>query len=261
MIRRLETVPAALARIDQAPKSLFFDGNLELLKRPCVAVVGTRRPCGYTKGWVQRISAALAGAGATVVSGGAIGVDALAHEAAGSATVAVLAGSIDVGFVQTNKRLIAHIRQNGLVLSEYESATPPKPWGFVHRNRLVTGLAQAVIVAEADEKSGSMTSAQFALKQKRPLYVLPHRLGESGGTQSLLQRGLAKPLWSVETLLADLGLATPVQEDDFMRYCQNRPTYEEALERFGAAVYEHELSGRILVRDGRIEVDHAAAGH
>ena len=261
MIRQLGFVPLPLNAIDHPPKTLFFDGNPELLKKPLVAIVGTRRPSGYTKTWVQKIASALSGAGAVVVSGGAMGVDAIAHEAAFPNTIAVLAGSIDVGFVRTNKALIERIRQNGLVLSEYESQTQPKPWSFVHRNRLVTGLSQAVLVAEADEKSGSMTSAGFAQKQQRPLYVLPHRLGESGGTQHLLLKRLAEPVYGVEPLLGALGLEAHSEEDELLLFCQNRPSYEAALEKFGHRIYEYELSGQITVKEGRIEVNSGIAGH
>lgn len=260
MIRLLESIPAALTRIDQPPRTLYFDGNPALLDAPLVAVVGTRRPSAYTKTWVQKIASALSQSGAVVVSGGALGVDAIAHEAAFPNTVAVLAGSIETGFVRSNQNLIQRMRNEGLVLSEYESGVEPKPWSFVHRNRLVTGLAQAVIVAEADENSGSMTSARFAIKQQKPLYALPHRLGESAGTQNLLSAKQAQAVWSVEALITGLGLKAVKKGDDLMDYFQSRPLYEEAIGRFGAAVYEYELSGRITVRDGRVEVCRGALG-
>jgi DNA processing protein len=186
-----------------------------------------------------------------------MGVDAIAHEHSFPRTIAVLAGSLDVGFVQTNRKLIERIRTEGLLLSEYEASTPPKPWSFVHRNRLVTALADAVVVMEADQKSGSMTSARFALQQRRPLYVPPHRLGESAGTNGLLQRGEAQPLWETRALLDELAIRPAMGDqthDELLYFCADRPTYEAALERFGARLMEYELSGRIAVVEGRVEV-------
>lgn len=257
MICILPTLPAACQAIAQPPAALYYEGDRTLLEAPKVAIVGTRRPSGYTKALTGRLARELSEAGVIILSGGAMGVDAIAHEHSFPRTIAVLAGSLDVGFVQTNRKLIERIRTEGLLLSEYEASTPPKPWSFVHRNRLVTALADAVVVMEADEKSGSMSSARFALQQGRPLYVPPHRLGESAGTNTLLQSSQALPLWGAQTVLDALAIRPagggPIR-DELLHFCADRPTYEAALERFGARLMEYELSGRIVVVEGRVEV-------
>ena len=261
MIRRLAQLPPSLTSIAQPPKALFFDGDASLLERPKVAIVGTRRPSGYTKALTARFARELSASGAVILSGGAMGVDAIAHENSLPNTIAVLAGSLDVGFVQTNRKLIEQIRSHGLLLSEYESETAPKPWSFVHRNRLVTALADVVVVMEAAAKSGSMSSAAFALAQQKRLFVPPHRLGESEGTNGLLFEKKAQILDSVDSLTALLSLNRQAQTDDeLITFCQNRPTYEETLERFGHRVSEYELLGYIRVVQGCVEVCHGAAG-
>lgn len=257
MIRRLTEIPTKLQTIKSPPKELFYEGNLDLIDKKIVAIVGTRRASSYTRSLVKEMAHKISKAGAVVVSGGAMGVDIVAHEAALPNTIAILAGSIDVGFVRSNKKVIDLIRSDGLILSEYEANTEPKPWSFVHRNRLITALADAVIVAEADEKSGSMTSANFALEQGKKLFVLPHRLYESSGTQRLLMEGKATPILSVENLLKELDLIEYEQnEDEFMVYANTRPTLEEATVKFGAMVFEYEILGKIAVVDGRIEPCH-----
>lgn len=226
---------------------------MELLDKPIIAIVGTRRASSYTKSITKEIARAIVKAGGVVVSGGAMGVDIVAHEAAFPSTIAILAGSIDVGFVATNKNIIEKMQKEALVLSEYESRTHPRAWNFVHRNRLVVALASAVIVAEADSKSGSMTSAQLALDQQKPLFVLPHRLHESDGTQKLLMEGKAKPIYRIESLLKELGLEPyEATQDDFLEYVRTCPSYEEATIKFGSLVYEYELMGKIAVSEGRV---------
>ncbi|MDR1452095.1 MAG: DNA-protecting protein DprA [Helicobacteraceae bacterium] len=248
---RLIEIPAPLLAIDNPPKALYYKGDPSLLERPLAAIVGSRIASNYAKAQTKKIASALAKAGAVVVSGGASGVDNAAHEAAFPNTIAILAGSID-----TDKRKhIESIGKNALILSEYEKETTPRNWSFVHRNRLITGLAAAVLVTQAEAKSGSDASCRLALKQSKRLYVLPHRLGESEATNELLASGKAKAIWSEETLLNDLGLrAAPKENDPLLLFAADRPPLEAAMEKFGALVYEYELGGKIVVKDGRIEL-------
>ena len=248
---RLTEIPAALQAIDNPPKALYYEGDISLLSRPLVAIVGARIASNYAKTWTKRIANALKEAGAVVVSGGANGVDSAAHEAAFPNTIAILAGSID----NDRRRHIAPVKQNALVLSEFEKETAPRNWSFVHRNRLITGIAAVVCVTQADLKSGSSASCNLALRQKKPLFTLPHRLGESEATNALLASGKAKAIWSEETILNALGLrAAPKESDPVLLFAADRPLFESALDKFGAIVYEYELAGKIVVRDGRIEL-------
>ncbi|MDR1910929.1 MAG: DNA-processing protein DprA [Helicobacteraceae bacterium] len=248
---KLDFIPPALQAIDEPPKALYYEGDTSLLDRPLISIIGARRSSNYAKSWTKRIALALKEAGAVVISGGAFGIDSAAHEAAYPNTIAILAGSIDTD----DRDQIKPIKQNALVLSEYEKEITPRNWSFVHRNRLVTGLAIAVCVTYADPRSGSSSSCNYAIKQNKPLFVLPHRIGESDATNSLLASGKARAIWSEEKLLSDLGLQAPKKsEDPLLQFAADRPAYDAALEKFGALIYEYELSGKINVKDGRIEL-------
>ncbi|GHV05014.1 DNA protecting protein DprA [Campylobacterota bacterium] len=260
MIQELASIPQQLQTIAQPPKKLYFCGNADLLNRPIVAVVGSRSCGNYAKTWTRRIASALSLAGAVVVSGGAMGIDAIAHEAAFPNTIAILAGSIDVGFTQANRALIERMKERSLILSEYDEKIEPRTWSFVHRNRLVTALASAVCIMEATTNSGSMTSANFAISQRRELFALPHRIDESSGTNGLIASGAARAIWGEEQLLEALGLSARISDDELIRYCLDRPTYEEALERFGARLFEYELGGKISIANGRVEVASVHSG-
>jgi DNA processing protein len=256
MAKRLIQIPAALSVIDKAPEALYYEGDLALLNRPLVAIVGARIASNYAKTWTKKIASALAKAGAVVVSGGAGGIDSVAHEAAFPNTIAILASSIDMD----ERRHITQFKQNALVLSEYERGVTPRNWSFVHRNRLITGVAAAVCVMQAELQSGSSASCDLALKQSKPLFALPHRLGESEATNRALKSAKASAIWSEEALLKALGLRVAPKEDDpLLLFAAERPLYDTALERFGALIYEYELGGKIVVKDGRIELANPAS--
>jgi len=186
-----------------------------------------------------------------------MGVDALAHLGAGPAqTIAVLGTGVDVRYPAINRELLESIEREGLLLSPFEPGFRATRWSFVLRNELVVALGEILVVAEAEEGSGSMRSAEYALKQGKEIWVLPHRLGESGGTRRLLEEELARPILSVEALAERFGCvpSSGMGRDEFFFFCQKRPTLEEAVDRFGERVYEEELEGRILVENGRVSL-------
>ena len=224
-----------------------YRGDLALLQRPKVSIVGSRRPLNYTKAKTLELAAKLAQKGYVIVSGGAMGVDALAHRGAGAAnTIAVLGGGIDIYYPATNKELLASIAEEGLLLSRFEPGFRPTRWSFVVRNETVVDLGEYLIVTQADRNSGSMRSAEIALEKGKKIYVLPHRLGESEGTNDLVQRGLAEVIWDIDAFVG-------VEKDDpFTRYLKSSPLYQEAVQRYGAQIFEAELAGIIAVHNGRI---------
>ncbi|MDR2904730.1 MAG: DNA-protecting protein DprA [Helicobacteraceae bacterium] len=251
MIEKLSKIPENLLTIKEPPKEIFYEGNLSLLEKKLVAIIGSRRASNYAKTYTKIIASAISKAGAAVVSGGAYGIDENAHEAAGENTIAILAGSID----RDKRKLIDKIKENALVLSEYERDIEPKNWSFVHRNRLITGIADIVCVTEAELNSGSHASINRALDQKKDIYVIPHRLGESEATNKLLRENKAKIIWDENTLLKALNLELKANEkDEILIYAKTRPIYDDAIEKFGAKIYEYELEGKIVVTNGRIEV-------
>ena len=171
MIKKIEALPFMLEPVKPSVSSLFYQGDLSLLDGFKVAMVGTRRPSSYTKNMTFTLAKALKDSGAVVVSGAAMGVDAQAHKGAYPSTIAVMANSLDIKAPASNKGLIESLSKEALCLSEYPVSTHPTSYSFVQRNRIVVGLSDAVVLCEADLKSGTMHSAKFALQFNKPIYV------------------------------------------------------------------------------------------
>ena len=229
------------------PKNLYYKGNIELLKYPKVSIVGTRRPINYTKNLVSKLSLELSKRGVCIVSGGAMGVDSIAHKNA-KHTISVLANGLDIRYPKVNSSLFEKIENEGLLLSQFEEGFRATPWSFVVRNELVVALGKVLIIAEADEKSGSMRSAEYALKMGKEVYVFPHRIEDSKGTNLLLKEGLAKPIYDIDEFVKKFGKEEEIfLQDEFLEYCKNNISLEDALEKFGSIVYEYELDGKIEI--------------
>ncbi len=246
----------ALSAMKKCPKQLSYRGDVSLLERPMVSIVGTRKPSHYTRRYTQEIAAALARRGVVTVSGAAMGVDAVAHRGAGAAhTVAVLPSGIDVRYPAVNRDLIEGIERAGLTLSPFADGFRATPWSFVVRNELVVALGDVLVVTEADEESGSMRSVNYALKMKKEIFVLTQQIGASRGTNRLLQEGRAHPIYDIEAFAARFGVATAsnIPRDDFYYFCQKHPTLDATIAAFGDRVYEAELKGEIRIADGRVQ--------
>jgi len=245
------------ASLKKPPKRLWYKGDLSLLKRPKISIVGSRRPIQYTQKIVKELASKLSKRGVVVVSGGAMGVDALAHSGAGfKNTIAVMANGLDIHYPAVNRKIIESIEDEGLTLSQFEVGQRASKWSFVVRNELVVALGEKVIIAQADINSGSIRSAEYALKMGKEIFVLPHRLGESQGTNQLLKEGLAKPIYSIDEFVFEYGkeVEDDIPKDDFFYFCQKSPTFEEAVAKFGSKVYEAELEGLIEIINGCVEL-------
>ena len=256
-MQTLEILPSELEAMKKLPEKLHYQGDPGLLKRPKVSIVGTRRPSAYTRQMTYELARALSRRGVCIVSGAAMGVDAIAHQGAGPEnTIAVMATGIDIRYPVVNRDLIESIEKEGLTLSQFEPGFRSTAWSFVLRNELVVALGELLIVTEADEKSGSMRSVEYAMEMEKPIYVLTQRIGESRGTNYLLREGLAEPIYDIETFASGFGKAVDdgVIKDEFFYFCQNTPTLDEALEQFGERVYEAELEGMIFVENGLIRL-------
>lgn len=206
------TFPALLAAIHDPPPGLFLRGGGEtaLLSRTAVAVVGARSCSSYGSQVAKTCARELAGAGLVVVSGLARGVDGEAHRGAleaGGATVAVLGCGVDRDYPASHRQLAARICETGLIVSEYAPGVEPAPWRFPARNRIIAGLAQAVVVVEARERSGALISADFALEQGREVFAVPGEITSSlsAGTNALLGLG-AVPYTSPQDVFDALGI-------------------------------------------------------
>ncbi|HUQ43131.1 MAG TPA: DNA-processing protein DprA [Candidatus Limnocylindria bacterium] len=207
--------PARLFAIEIPPSALFVRGRLDsLAAEHVVAVVGTRRPSPGGRRVASRIGAALARAGATVVSGLAIGIDGSAHAAVvgeGAATVAFIGGGHGKLFPRAHDRLAdAIVDAGGAVVSEYAPMTLPSKGTFPQRNRLISGASDAVVVVEAGARSGALVTASWALEQGRDCFVVPGPIDAptSAGSNGFLRDWphLARIVSGVPQLLDDLGL-------------------------------------------------------
>lgn len=256
MTRRLERDRFHyFSEMKKVPEAIFFRGRLELLERPKVSIVGTRTPTQYTKQMTADLAHRLAGAGVTVVSGGAIGVDGQAHFGAGYAnTIAVMPCGLDVRYPMTHREMLEAIEEEGLLLSMYEEGALAANWSLVARNEMVVALGDVLVVSEALRDSGSMRSVAFAQKMGKKIYTFPHRMGESDGTMDLVKSGAAEIIFDIDAFVAQYGLAKAVENDPFLQFCQENPSYEEALRSFGETVALYELEGKIAVKDGRIMI-------
>ena len=235
------------------PKDIFYKGNLELLKREKISIIGTRRPSSYTKILTAKISSQLSKRGVCIVSGAAMGVDSISHQNAGANnTIAVMANGLDIKYPSVNKTIITSIENEGLTLSQFEEGFRATPWSFVVRNEVVVSLGDFLIVTEADLKSGSMRSVDFALKMGKKIYVLPHRLGESEGTNYLLKNSLATAIYDIDEFVSMFGSTCKQNSDNFLEFCKTNPTYEDGIKKFGDRVLEYELEGKIFIKNNII---------
>lgn len=245
-----QAYPQALAAIPDAPPVLSAVGNLGLLTRPTLAVVGAREASLAGCRLAAELAVGIGTAGFVVVSGLARGIDAAAHSAAlATGTIAVLAGGIDQVYPLRNARLHADIGRRGLLLSEMPWGLPPYARAFPRRNRIVSGLSSGVVVVEAAARSGSMITARLAAEQGRDVFVVPGSPADPhyDGSNTLLRdgailvrhandilRGLERPTVAAQPLgessrkaaepgvakvLAALG-SVPTAVDELVRRCQ-----------------------------------------
>jgi DNA processing protein len=189
--------PHRLREIFDPPIVLFAIGRTELMPTPSIGVVGTRNPTPYGLAAAERLSADLARAGLTIVSGMARGIDASAHQAAlkeGGDTVAILGCGVDVVYPSNNRRLYEEIARKGLLLSEFPLGAPAFPQNFPIRNRIVSGLSIGVLIVEGAQHSGSAITAKLAMDQGREVFAVPGNITSkmSWGPNLLIKEGGAK---------------------------------------------------------------------
>lgn len=199
--------PELLREIAQPPWVLYVLGDVSLLKRPSLGIVGTRHPSHYGRTVARKLSSQLAENGFTIVSGMAIGIDSEAHSGALEVkgdTVAVLGCGVDVVYPKSNTRLYKEIIHSGAVVSEFPPGTTPLPGFFPQRNRIISGLSRGAIIVEAQEKSGSLITADASVEQNRDVFAIPGPITspKSIGPNRLIQQG-AKCVTTVEDVLEE----------------------------------------------------------
>jgi DNA processing protein len=258
--------PPLLLAIHDPPPGIYLRGNgdVEVLARPSVAVVGARACSGYGRAVTRSLARDLAAAGLVVVSGMARGIDGEAHRGAldaGGVTLAVLGCGIDRDYPAAHSELASRICESGLVVSEYGPGVEPAPWRFPARNRIIAGLAAATIVVEARERSGALITADFALEEGRDVLAVPGEVTSalSAGTNALLRLG-ATPLLGAADVLELFGIdvqppRAPVEGDaaTVLRQLAAGPAAADELVRatgldaavVAAALTELELCGAV----------------
>ncbi|WP_082096892.1 DNA-processing protein DprA [Paenibacillus wulumuqiensis] len=189
-----DTYPILMKEIAQPPWVLYTIGRQELLSSFCIGMVGTRVPTAYGRKVAELLAGDMAARGVTVVSGMARGIDSTCHEAALQAngnTIAVLGTGINVIYPPENRSLYHTLSERGLIVSEYPIGTRSSPGLFPQRNRIIAGLSHGSVVVEADVRSGSLITADYAMDSNRDVFAVPGPITspKSQGTLSLLKQG------------------------------------------------------------------------
>ncbi len=269
--------PALLREIYDPPVLLYTRGAFYPGSMPAVSVVGTRRPSSYGLRMSEMMARDLAAMGVVVVSGMARGCDTAAHRgalSAGGRTVAVLGSGVDVVYPPENRTLYNEIIEKGLVLSEYPMGTPPNPYNFPRRNRIISGFSMGVLVVEAPLRSGAMGTARLALEENREVFALPGPADspKAEGTNSLIREG-AVLVNRAEDIMAELNIkpssprprrrgAAPPDSDEeiILRLMDEGPLHIDAIiektglppGRISSMLLDMELKGFIEQRPGKI---------
>lgn len=202
--------PSNLRQIDTPPPLLYVRGGFVEADEWAIGIVGTRRASAYGREVAHTLATELAKAGITIVSGLALGIDAVAHEAAldaGGRTIGVLGSGVDQLYPAKNRSLALRMVEQGAVVSEYALGIKPEARNFPPRNRIISGLSKGIIVVEANERSGALITTSFAAEQGRDVFAVPGSIFSptSAGCNRLIQNG-ATPLLSVNDVLEQLNM-------------------------------------------------------
>lgn len=207
--------------LDDFPKKLYILGNLPQKNIPTIAIVGSRKPTQYGREVTERLAGDLARAGVVVISGLALGIDSIAHRAAletKGITIAVLANGLDTIYPRNHQALAKQIVENdGAILSEYEPGTPPLPFRFLQRNRIVSGLADGIVVVEAATRSGTLSTATHALNQNKEVFAVPGNITSplSSGCNALIKQG-ATPVTDTKDILDIIAPGNKTEQTQFI---------------------------------------------
>jgi DNA processing protein len=208
--------PQRLREIYDPPPLLYVRGNVELLNRHLISIVGSRRPTPYGNQMAEKLAKDLAERGLVIVSGLARGIDSSAHKGALSsptgATIGVLGCGIDVIYPKENKKIFAEMEKRGAIISEFAMGTFPGPQNFPIRNRIISGISVGVVVVEGAQYSGSLITARLAMEFGREVYGVPGNATQptSFGPNQLIKQG-AKLVTSWEDVIEELP--TPIRAD------------------------------------------------
>jgi DNA processing protein len=216
-----EDYPEALSHSSAAPAVVALSGDPKPIYRPCIGIVGTRSATSYGRVCARKFAEEFARHGITVVSGGAVGIDAEVHQGAIDArgsTVAVLANGVDHVYPSANASLFERIKTSGCLMSQFALGSKPADYKFILRNQLIASLCHAVVVIQAPLKSGAIRTAGFAAEQGREVFVVPGPIDQFGfqGSHSLIRDGATlvdHPMQVLEQLGIDFKVAASVEAE------------------------------------------------
>jgi DNA processing protein len=245
--------PLNLDQLAKPPKQLYIEGDLEvLINRPRLAVVGSRKVTPYGRSVTEKLITELVRSGVVIISGLAYGVDTIAHKTcldAGGQTIAVLPSDLVDIYPSAHAGLAKDIvTRGGALVSEYPRGSVPYPGNFIARNRLIAGLADAVLITEAAIKSGTLHTANFALEQGKTVFAVPGNITSvlSGGCNNLIKTG-AVPVTSVEDILQAMGWDAEADEKEIVA---STPEEHAILELLKGGISE----GAILLAETGLSV-------
>lgn len=223
--------PEKLVNLYEPPYALMIKGNLPESNIPSVAIIGTRTCTNYGYEIAKSISSQLAANGVQIISGLAKGIDASAHKGAidiNGSTFAVLGCGIDICYPRENIDIFTECTTKGGIISEYPLGIKPSPWQFPRRNRIISALADIIIVVEAREKSGSLITVEHALEQGKDVYAVPGRINDplSVGCNRLIKAG-ADVFISCDEIMEQLGIGSNI---NCRIYEKNKNTLEKGLQ-------------------------------
>lgn len=197
-------------KLEKLNSEIYWKGRIEILDKPCIGVVGSRKCTVYGETIAKEISKLSCKYGATLISGMARGIDGICHRTVleeGGDTVGVLASGLDVYYPSENRKLQDRMGKDGLLLTEYPLGVQPRKYFFPTRNRIISCLSDALVVIEAGTRSGTLITAECACEQGKEVYAVPGNITSvySMGPNKLILEG-AKPLIMLEQVFIDLGL-------------------------------------------------------
>lgn len=203
--------PEKLKRIDDPPYFLFYKGDVSLLNKKSLAIIGSRTPSNYGRVVTERFSKEVAESGLVVVSGLAYGVDSIAHRKAlelNQKTIAVLGGGFDKIYPSQHTDLASEIARKGLIISEYSPSVLPTKYTFPQRNRIVAGISDGILITEAGAKSGTIITKDLALDYGIPIFAVPGNITseKSEGTNNIIAHGQGQCVLSASDILEELGI-------------------------------------------------------
>ena len=216
---------------------IYFDGDLQLLKKRCIAIVGSRKCTQYGRTVAKAIGKRAAENGVTVVSGLARGIDTAGHLGAleaGGKTIAVLGGGTDHFYPPENRKLQRRIAQEGLLLSEHEPGYIARAYDFPKRNRLISALSESVVVVEAGNRSGALITAECAMEHGKNVYAVPGNITSyySFGTNKLIRENTT-PLILIDDIFVDLNISPYIKEANLLELGEDERRVFEVVKKCG----------------------------